>query len=211
MIWWCRGCGMEDTRSHNACPSCGSALQTADIEWLAINETQDVTVFELEMEPIERAAIVDALLSSSIRHRWDDVHELVVRDEDVDAVDGILDQVLGEEDGDDDADLDADGDLDEFEDDDFDGNGEDDGYDAISDLFVVVDKLLKSRTTERISDFRESVEHVLTTVSPFGVEAETWADIQAAARNASVMLEQDAKAPIDADLKGLYNQLQLLV
>jgi hypothetical protein len=202
---------MEDTRSHNACPSCGSALQTADIEWLAIGETSDVTVFELELEPIERAAIVDALIVNNIRHRWDDVHELVVRDENVDAVDEILDQILGEEDSDEDADIDDNGEVDEFEDEDLDDNGEDDGYDAISDLFVVVDKLLKSRNAERIGDFRDSVEHVLQTANPFGVEAETWADIQSAARNVSVALEQDAKAPIDADLKGLYNQLQLLV
>lgn len=210
MIWWCRGCGMEDTRPHDACPSCGSALREANIEWLKVGETEDETVFELELEPIERAAIIDALIEKNIRHRWDDVHELVIEDANVDAVDEILDEVLGE-DSDESADLDENGEEDEFEDDDLDGNGEDDGYDAISDLFVTVDKLLKGRTPEKVSEFRDCAEHVLATPNPFGVEAERWADIQSAARNASVALEQDAKAPIDADLKGLYNQLQLLV
>jgi hypothetical protein len=177
---------------------------------LKVGETNDETVFELELENIERAAIVDALIENNIRHRWDDVHELVVEDVNVDAVDHILDEILGEE-GDEDIDLDDNGEVDEFEEEDLDGNGEDDGYDAISDLFVTVDKLLKGRTAEKVADFRDSAEHVLETANPFGVEAETWADIQSAARNASVALEQDAKAPIDADLKGLYNQLQLLV
>jgi hypothetical protein len=201
---------MEDTRQHDSCSSCGSALREANIEWLKVGETNDETVFELELENIERAAIVDALIENNIRHRWDDVHELVVEDVNVDAVDHILDEILGEE-GDEDIDLDDNGEVDEFEEEDLDGNGEDDGYDAISDLFVTVDKLLKGRTAEKVADFRDSAEHVLETANPFGVEAETWADIQSAARNASVALEQDAKAPIDADLKGLYNQLQLLV
>jgi hypothetical protein len=210
MIWWCRGCGMEDTRQHDACPSCGSALREANLEWLKVGETQDETVFELELEPIERAAIIDALVEHNIRHRWDDLHELVVEDVNVDAVDGILDEILGEE-SNEDPDLDDNGEEDEFEDDDLDGNGEDDGYDTLSELFVATDKLLKKRDPERILDFRETVDAVLDTQSPFGVEAEMWADIQSAARNASVALEADSAAPIDADLKGLYNQLQLLV
>jgi hypothetical protein len=214
MIWWCSTCGMEDLRSHNACPSCGSALQTADLEWLAVGETDAETVFELELEPMERGAIVATLVENNIRHRWDDVHELVVRDQDVDAVDALLDEILGEEDELDDSqmlDLDGNGEIDALEDDDLDGNGEDDGYDAISDLFIAVDKLLKSRNDERVADFRDAAEHVLEITSPFGVDDETWADVQSAARNASVALEQDSKAPIDSDLKGLYNQLQLLV
>jgi hypothetical protein len=185
-------------------------MHEANMEWLAVGETDDETVFELELEPIERAAIIDALVQNTIRHRWDDVHELVVEDRNVDAVDLLLDEILGEE-GEEDPDIDGNGEEDEFEDDDLDGNGEDDGYDAISDLFVTVDKLLKNRTPDRISDFRDSATHVLTTQSPFGVEAEIWADVQSSARNISVALEQDADAPVDADLKGLYNQLQLLV
>jgi hypothetical protein len=211
MIWWCSTCGMEDLRSHNACPSCGSALQTADIEWLAVGETDDETIFELELEPMERAAIVDALIQNKVRHRWDDVHE-VVRDQDVDAVDALLDEILGAEIDDESMlDIDGNGEIDALEDDDLDGNGEDDGYDAISDLFVAVDKLLKNRTDDRVVDSRDAAEHVLEVTSPFGVDDETWADVQSAARNASVALGQDSKAPIDSDLKGLYNQLQLLV
>jgi hypothetical protein len=187
-------------------------MREANMEWLTVGETEDETVFELELEPIERAAIIDSLVENNIRHRWDDVHELVVEDRNVDAVDHILDEILGEESDEDvDADIDGNGEIDEFEDDDIDGNGDDDGYDAISDLFVAVDKLLKNRTPERIGDFRESAGHVLAVGSPFGVEEEIWADVQSSARNISVALDDDAQAPIDADLKGLYNQLQLLV
>lgn len=207
MIFWCGTCGMEDTQDHKACSTCGSALQRADMEWLAVGETADETVFELELENMERAALIDALIKANIRHRWDDTHELVVKDEDADAVEPILDEIYGVDDGEF---ADAPTDEDEF-DDLHSSAGGDEGYEVLSELFVATDKLLKKRDVERLVDFREVVEAVLETANPFGVEAETWADIQSAARNAMVALDENPKAPIDADLKGLYNQLQLLV
>lgn len=194
---------MEDTRQHDACSSCGSALIQADLEWLHVGEVAEETVFELELESIERAAIIDALIANKIRHRWDDTHELVVADANVDAVEEILDEVLGEED-------ESENDDDE-DDDDSESSEDDDGYETLSELFVVVDKLLKKRDAERILEYHDAVELVLETTIPFGIDAEIWADIQSAARNTSVALDQDSRASVDADLKGLYNQLQLLV
>jgi hypothetical protein len=181
------------------------------MEWLAVGETPDETVFELELDNMERAALVHALIEARIRHRWDDTHELVVADADADAVEPILDDILGAESDDDDFVDEADDDEEDTFDD-LDGSaGDEDGYEVLSELFVATGKLLKKRDVERIVEFRDAVDGVLETQNPFGVEAETWADIQSAARNVSVALDDDEKAPIDADLKGLYNQLQLLV
>lgn len=201
-FYWCGTCGMEDTIEHKACPTCGSALQRTDADFLTGGEASE-TAFELELEPIERAALVHALISNNIKHRWDDEQELVVADENADAVDLLLDEVLGEEEDfdDDDGEEDFDGEDDE----------EDEGYDTLSELFVATGRLLKKRDAERIADFCDAASSVLEASAPFGVEAETWADIQSTARNASVALAEDATVSIDADLKGLYNQLQLLV
>lgn len=210
-VWWCRGCGMEELQGGRAaCPSCGAALQSADIDWLNENDKGPETVFEIETTSVERAAIVDGLMSQSIRHRWEGTQDLVVADSDGDAVDSILDAVLGEPDDDeDDDDFDDNDDEDDDDDEDFE---EADGYSTLSRLFVATDKLFKNLSSEdEVETFSEATNEVLQTATPFGVEAEEWADIQSTARNISVQLATDAKAPVAADLKGLHNQLQQLV
>jgi hypothetical protein len=212
-VWWCRGCGMEDTRAHESCSSCGSALQTADIEWLNDGDEGTETVFEIETEPIERAALVDALIANNIRHRWEGTDDLVVSDRNADAADLILDEVLGEEDEDDEGDDDVDDEFDndiDSDDDPFE-EGSDNGYEVLSRLFIATGGVMRSRSEDDIEEFTASTQEVLTTATPFGVDDETWADIQAAARNTSVALNADSKAPIDADIKALHNQVQTLV
>ena len=210
MIWWCRGCGMEDTRHHDACSSCGSALQTADINWLNPGDEGEETVFELELTPIERAAVVESLIVHGVRHRWDDTQELVVSDAKADEVDGLLDEIIGDDDEGDDDGVDYEEDIDEDGDPDY-QEGSDDGYEVTSELFVVTGNVMKNRNGDRISEFSGVVDRVLRTAAPFGVDEETWADIQSTARNISVSLTDSKDAPIDADLKGLHNQLQLMV
>lgn len=211
-IWWCRTCGMESTRLMTACPSCASAMQVAELDWLDPGAEGEETVFELEPEPLERAAIVDALIHETIRHRWETDTELVVADPHADLVDGILDEVLGVETRADDAEATADFDagdplLDAVDDE---GNGED-GYSSLSQLYLAVDKLQTSREEDEIMEFASATGVVLMTPPPFGVDEETWADIQSAARNAATALELDPEAPVDADLKALRNQLHELV
>jgi hypothetical protein len=220
-VWWCRGCGMEDTRSHDRCPSCNSALQEADLEWLTENKEPDETVFEIETEPHERAAIVDALMAAHIRHRWEGPQDLVVADNDADRVDAILDEVLGadEDDESDGGESIADeasaylADADIYLDADPYGTADDNGYEMVSKLFLITGKLLRNNRDDQddVDDFTATVNQVLATGTPFGVDEETWADIQSAARNLSTALQADVEAPVNADLKALHNQLQLLV
>lgn len=200
-VWWCRGCGMEDTHMHDACKTCGSALQVAEIEWLNEDELGEETVFEIETEPHERAAIVQGLMTEGIRHRWEGVTDLVAADINVDAVDKILDEVLGE-------DTEVDGNTEE--EDDYEGGGEDD-YVIISTLYDVADRLRKRRDDDDIAAYLDATGATLAAPTPFGMDDETWADIQSAARNTAAALQEDPKAPIEADLKALRNQLHELV
>jgi hypothetical protein len=214
-IWWCRGCGMESTR-EGSCPTCAHALQSTNVRWLNPNDEGEETVFELEPEPIERAAIVDALIHESIRHRWETNFELVVADARADEVDGILDEVLGVETRADDNGIAADlGNSTSDEDFDEDNSeydeSDEDGYSAISKLYIATDKLQSSRDHDEIMSFAGAVGEVLMGPLPFGMEDEAWADILSAARNAATALEQDPEAPIDADIKALRNQLHELV
>ena len=205
-VWWCRGCGMEDTLMHDACPTCGSALQVADIEWLNEDDEGEETIFEIETEPHERAAIVQGLMDEKIRHRWEGVTDLVAADINVDAVDKILDEVLGEDSA---VDGEVEGD-DESGYDDYEGGGEDD-YLVISRLYDVADRLQKRRDEDDIAAYLDATGATLAAPTPFGMDDETWADIQAAARNTAAALQEDSEAPIDADLKALRNQLHALV
>ncbi len=193
---------MEDTIFHASCPTCGSALQVADIEWLNEDEEGEETVFELETEPHERAAIVQALMTENIRHRWEGVTDLVAADVNVDAVDKILGEDTSVDDGDEQPDDDFGG---------YGGGGGEDDYGVISRLYEVVVKLQKKREEEDVADFLDATGATLTAPTPFGMDDETWADIQSAARNASAALQEDSAAPIDADLKALRNQLHELV
>lgn len=224
-LWWCRGCGMEDTqsRAQNACPTCGSALQVADLDWLEEGSEGEETVFELEPEPIERAAIVESLVLEGVRHRWETPEELVVADARADDVDLILDEVLGadtrvdDEGGRVELELvgdDADDDGDESGDDfdlDLDGGTADDGYEVLSHLYLATDALQKRREDEDVARFLMAAGSTLVAPLPFGIDEEVWADLQASARNVAAALELDVEAPVDGELKALHNQLAELV
>lgn len=209
-IWWCGGCGREDIRAPGACPSCGSAMQESSLDWL--EQRPDETVWELEPTSEERAAIVEGLVQEGIRHRWDTTTDLVAADHDEASVDRILDDVLGEEGDDDDSYVDGgiefegiDDGIPDFE------QGSDNGYEVLSQLFIATGRVLHSRDEDGIREFIDAATTAMMTGAPFGVDDETWADIQSAARNASSELEGNPKAAVDADLKGLHNQLQTMV
>lgn len=193
-------------------------MQVADITWLDPGAEGEETVFELDPEPIERAAIVDALVHEKLNHRWETDSELVVSDLNADAVDEILDEVLGvetrsdEEGGDESSAETEDIDDEALYDDDEDSAG-DEGYEIISKLYIAVDRVqgMGERMEEDIMEFASITGTVLMMGPPFGIDEEMWADIQAAARNAATELEADPEAPIEADLKALHNQLRELV
>lgn len=95
MIWWCSVCGREETLATSRCPACQVAMESVDVEWLG-DDDGDV-VFELELLPGERTALLQELFSANVAHRWMKDIELVVRDEDAETVDRLLDLILGED------------------------------------------------------------------------------------------------------------------
>lgn len=219
---------MEDTqsRAQNSCPTCGAALQVAELDWLDEGAEGEETVFELEPTPAERAAIVSSLVAEGIRHRWETVDELVVADARADAVDTILDDVLGAEtrveiDGVEPSSEGGDDEGEPFDDEDFDADDEHDedggDYEVLSQLYLATGRLQKRRDPDEVSEFLVAAGAALVTAQPFGVDEETWADIQSAARNLAAQLESevpdDEPEPesIVGDLQALRNQLHQLV
>jgi hypothetical protein len=207
-VWWCRGCGMEDTRMHTACPTCSSALETTEMEWLEDDPEREETIFEIEAPPTERAAIVQALMTEKIQHRWDNPTDLVVDDSQAEAVEKILDDIFG-----DDAEVtDSEGnDLDLAEMFSSGGSSGESDYEILSQLYDVVSRLQKNRDEDDIAEFLDLSGVALTAPTPFGLEDETWADVQSSVRNVSVGLGDDANAPVDSELQALRNQLHTLV
>lgn len=202
-IWWCRGCGMEDTQAHNACSSCGNGLQVAEVEWLEPDSKGDETTYELDISSEERAALVQLLIDDKVPHRWEKTADLVVATDDEEATDALLDEVLGEEDGDE---------GDEDNGDDLDGNGESEGdYEVLSAMYLATKNLISRREPDEIGDFLEITSIALETPTPFGVEDDMWADIQSNARNISAALEVDSEASVHGQLQDLQLLLHRLV
>ncbi len=207
-IWWCRGCGMEDTVLHTSCKACGSATQVASMNWLEDHARGDETTYELDLTPSERAVLVELLIAENIEHRWDKDTDLVVPREDEAAADAILDDVLGEESPDD------------LEDDDEEGEDEDEGddeaeadedYETMSRLYIATVNVARRRDPEIVGLFLEAGRLVMSSPAPFGVEDEIWADVQAGARNCSAALEIDNDAPVHEQLQDLQVLLHRLV
>lgn len=214
MIWWCQHCGVEDTVLRDRCTSCGSAMQTANLEWLNEGDEGEETVFELELEPLERAALVSNLINAKIRHRWDEDNELVVADARADEVDGLLDEILGVDTRSEDAEDDETTDeyVDEFDDFDDEPSQGASGYDTISQLFEATDRLRTRQEEDDVHRFMEISGEVLMSPPPFGVDEETWADVQSASRNIAMLLSRDEEDPtLDGEIVALRNQLQVLV
>lgn len=205
-VWWCRGCGREDTRLADSCPTCSSAMQVAQIEWLEEDDEGDETVFEIETEPMERAAIVQSLMGENIRHRWEGDTDLVVAESNEAAVDRILDDVLG-----------ADTEVEVVEFDDDYQSGEDDAdepvgdYQILTQLYDVCDRLQKRRDEGDIAEFLDTAGAALASPAPYGVEDEVWAGIQSDARNLSNALQQDAEAGVEDELKDFRDRLHQMV
>lgn len=214
-IYWCRGCGFEDTKAHNTCSACGSALTQSELEWLTDGSRGEETIYELETTPIQRAGLVEALIDEKIPHRWDSVEELVVATSDEDAVDSIIDDVLHEEvevveddaEGDDAEPVEVlDGESEEGDD-----EGATEQYEAMTQLFFSSDRLLKKWEDGDVGTFIADATQLTMLDAPYGVEDEDWADLQALARNSAMTLQEDQEADIEEDVKSLRDRLKALI
>lgn len=207
-VWWCRGCGREDTVLVESCPTCSSAMQVAQLEWLEEDDEGDETVFEIETEPMERAAIVQALMGEEIRHRWEGITDLVVSEANEPAVDRILDDVLGADAEVEVVEFDQPGESEDGEDYD---ESQDGDYAVLTQLYDVSDRLQKRRDEGDVAEFLDTAGVALASPAPYGIEDEDWATIQADARNLSAALQEDAEAGVEEELKAFRDKLHALV
>jgi hypothetical protein len=126
----------------------------------------DEVVYELDDWDAElRTLLSRTLEKSGIPHAWESDGELVVRAEDSERVDDILDEV-------------------EYPDaldvpDDDTGADDDGAYTVLSDLFIAADRLMHAPADMRVADELVAVtERVDEADAPFGIAPETWDEIR---------------------------------
>jgi hypothetical protein len=137
----------------------------ATVEGRDVDDFDDVEeqiAFEIEGIDAEAIADLDArLIAAGIDHAWSEEGELLVALEHEDEVTSIIEAVV---EGDDDAD-------------DHDGLA---ANQALSELFVVVDRLVKAPTDGRLADKLEEAARALEPLGvPYGFAAQEWADLKA--------------------------------
>jgi len=163
----CPYCGAEYLLSEARCWDCKLALAEPPEPTLALDDPSDEAGFELDDWPAPaRSKLTASLGELGIPARWEPGLTLVVREADADTVDRLLDQ-LDEED---------------WPDDDFDDDAGELAHEAMGDLFVVVDRLMREPWDEGIgAELVEVATRVGASPPPFGIEPAVWGRIQESA------------------------------
>ncbi|MCB0964570.1 MAG: hypothetical protein KDA98_14920 [Acidimicrobiales bacterium] len=149
----------------------------------AVELDDDVPQIAFEIEGLTDAELADLdarLLAAQIPHAWEESGALLVAEADEDATGTIVGEVLrGEED-----------------------DGDDDGlatHEALSALYVAVDKLVKDPLDAKLGDrYRAAAEPVADLGVPYGLDGATWASLQADVAALDALLGGDEPAD-DAD------------
>lgn len=159
----------------------------------------DLLVYELDdWNDEDRTKLSTLLARQGITHRWDG-DELLVAEEDEERVDAVLDEV-------------------EFPDalDAVDDSGEDDedNYEVLSDLFLVVDRLANANPVqvELAAEVIAAAGAVLALPQPFGIDDATWDQVRRRAAAVSHALQEESDdSVIVADAAVLRDLLRTLV
>ena len=197
MILFCPRCGSEFPAKFRGewfdsgpiCSDCGVAIGDPPV-MLAPSEAE--MTYGLDEWPVaDRAAVTGALVDDDVPYRWEAGIVLVVPDAVEALVDGILDDLEGSgpapdlwDDGqaaDPDADLDSDADeAEEAEDEEADGGVV--AQAAMSDLFVVADRLQHDPWDPDLNAELETLTAVVAaSLPPYGIDRPTWSRIHALA------------------------------
>jgi len=196
MILFCPRCGSEFPAKFRGewfdsgpiCSDCGVAI--GDPPAMLAPSEEEMTYGLDEWPVADRAAVTGALVDDDVPYRWEAGLVLVVPDAVEALVDGILDDLEGSgpapdlwdegEPADPDADLDADAeDADEAEDaEDEEADGGAEAQAAMSDLFVVADRLQHAPWDPDLNAELETLTAVVgASLPPYGVDRPTWTRI----------------------------------
>ena len=205
MITFCPRCGAqfgevvrgEWFEAAVRCPDCGLTV-TDPPAMLARGSDEDEVEYDLaEWEMTERSAATTALLEAEIPYRWEANLVLVVPAVTEDEVDLLLDEL---------------GEVEELEDDGAIDVGEE-AQNAMSDLFVAVDRLQHDPTDPQIAiDVLEASTTVRACLPPYGIERPVWRRIQGLASTVATDLEDAVdEDTVAADARALREYLRDLV
>ena len=160
----CPYCGAEYLRSDARCWDCKLALADPPAPTLSLDDSSDEAGYELDDWPATaRSKLTASLGERAIPARWEPGLTLVVREEDADSVDELLDDIDDED----------------WPEDDVDDDGADGAHEAMGDLFVAADRLMHEPWDEGVAaELVEAAGRVSASPPPFGIEPVAWTQIQ---------------------------------
>lgn len=178
---FCSSCGAEYLAGVEMCADCGIPLNPEPP--LPVGEEEGEVVFDLsEWSNEDRGQLERLLVGERITHRWEVGSDLVVREEDADAVERVLDEVEASGEA---APLAAISD-------DVDDGGDEANYTVMSDIFVAADRLQKDPSDSAAAgDFFIAADAVAITPAPFGIDRLEWQQVQELAASVASALETD--------------------
>ncbi len=213
---FCPACGAEYSGSVWECPECFVPLVDrhgdGEPRGGVVEDQDDEVVYELDdWEPDLLEDLQSRLARHGIHHSWEDNRNLVVREADSERVEALLDEVEQSRDADV-ASYDDDGD--DFDDDTDNGSIDDEeGYTAMSDLFVAADRLVHAPSEPaQTKDLIRAVSAMEAIAAPYGLSPEEWARIRGLAAAVRDDLTGGAEDDvIVGDAKGLREVLRRYV
>jgi hypothetical protein len=152
----CSGCGAQYLASVVTCVDCGTVLAPG----LDLEPTEDEVGYDLsDWSADERSQLAASLVTERILCRWED-DEVVVRPQDADHVEALIDEIDG---------LEA-----LSEEDDADAGGE-----LLATLYVASDVLQHDpEANEAIVDLLDAAEQAAELGAPYGLDGDVWKDVQ---------------------------------
>ena len=151
----------------------------------------DQVVYEIRgWDEAQRADLEAVLIADDIAHGWDENRDLVVLEADTDRVEPILDRVDMEDE------LTVEEVVDSDDDDSGDEEADDDGLaaqDAMSELFLITDRLMKNPGDDHEVDrLRAATERLDQLALPYGFSIAVWNDLKTQAGGLRDLLVETA-------------------
>ena len=182
---YCPECGAEYVAGVAECADCGVALVAGPPPSSDDDGDDEEVAYELgDWEPDLRRLLATTLAGERIPFLWEEDGELVVRAEDSDRVDQILDELEY---------------PDALEVDDSPPAVDEGSYEALSDLFVAADRLAHDAEDPYLADeLAQAAGVVVGSGPPFGFAPEEWARIQGLADDVADAITGEADADVIA-------------